>query len=512
MPLEQHVGMWVDLLLLAAATTPSPLPGPTALATDNTTTTATDAESSASSSSATTASVDADADTDVAPRPSRAMADDRGDEPSEVPWIRRWAPTRNEVEVGAYGGAFLLSPDHELYQTQLDPAVDPSSGSPTASGSLGARVGYAPLRFLAVEAEGGAAPSRALPEARATVWHARGSVVGQVGLWSVVPFGLVGAGVLGVASRDAQIGNDVDAAIHFGGGLKVNTSRRVQVRLDLRDTVAARRGAGNGVTHNGEILLGAAVRLGSNPDPAPAPAAPSDRDRDGFADPADACPDRAGPGPYGCPAIDSDADGWLDRDDACPDIAGVEPYGCPVLDRDRDGWSDENDMCPTQPGVEPDGCPLRDTDADGMLDVDDACPEQAEIRNGFEDADGCPDELPKELESFSGVIRGIYFEVDQAVIRSQSRPVLDRAVDVLTRYPSIRVEITGHTDASGSYAHNVELSAARAKSVRAYLVEHGIAGDRVTTRGLGPDEPIADNTSRQGRQDNRRIEFRVIDR
>lgn len=457
------------------------------------------------------ATTEASTKTDEAGRPAARVTRDRVDaEPSTVRWIDRFPARRNQVELGAYGGVLLPSRRHELYQedpTQPDDGYDDLA---VGAGTVGARMGYVPLRWLGFEVEGGAAPTRTASDARATVWHARGSVVTQVSRWSVVPFALLGAGALGVSSGDAALGRDVDAAIHFGGGLKLNASERLTVRLDVRDIVAAQHGADDGVTHSGEILLGAVVRMGRRADP-PAPAEPGDRDSDGIVDPKDACPDRPGPAPSGCPIPDSDADGWLDPDDRCPDVAGIEPDGCPALDRDRDGFFDPKDACPVEPGVAPDGCPLRDRDEDGLLDPEDACPDEPETRNAFEDADGCPDELPAEVEAFTGVIEGIYFDLDQATIRPRSRAVLDRAVDVLARYPSIHVQISGHTDSSGGYEHNRGLSARRADSVKGYMVGRGIAADRIVTRGAGPDEPLADNATRAGREQNRRIEFRVVE-
>jgi OOP family OmpA-OmpF porin len=256
-------------------------------------------------------------------------------------------------------------------------------------------------------------------------------------------------------------------------------------------------------------LLGAVVRLGRRPEPAPS--GPGDRDGDGVVDPVDACPDRPGPGPSGCPVLDSDADGWLDPDDRCPDVAGVEPDGCPLLDRDRDTFLDEVDACPSEPGIAPDGCPLRDRDGDGLLDPDDRCPDEPETRNAFEDADGCPDEIPAEVKEFTGVIEGIFFDLDKSTIRPRSRPVLDRAVSMLSRHPSVHVEISGHTDSSGGYAYNVGLSGRRADAVKGYLVGRGIDASRIVTRGAGPDEPLADNATKVGREKNRRIEFRIIE-
>ena len=108
------------------------------------------------------------------------------------------------------------------------------------------------------------------------------------------------------------------------------------------------------------------------------------------------------------------------------------------------------------------------------------------------------------------MIRGIYFDLDRDTIKPRSRPVLDRAVAVFLEFPSVRVEISGHTDSTGSVAYNRELSRRRAESVKRYLVEHGIDTARIQTRGAGPDEPIDSNRSPAGRARNRRIEFQIL--
>ena len=160
--------------------------------------------------------------------------------------------------------------------------------------------------------------------------------------------------------------------------------------------------------------------------------------------------------------------------------------------------------------MDPDGCPVRDLDNDGLLAPEDRCPEDPETVNGFEDSDGCPDELPEIIKQFTGVIEGIYFATGKAVIRKKSFPKLDGAVKVLTDYPDLRVEISGHTDSRGRYKKNMKLSQDRADSVKKYLTDKGVDASRIETRGAGPDQPIGDNKTKDGRQQNRRIEFKLL--
>ncbi len=207
-----------------------------------------------------------------------------------------------------------------------------------------------------------------------------------------------------------------------------------------------------------------------------------------------------------------DADGVLDRDDFCPREAGPAPKGCPIIDPDpdKDGVPLPCDQCPDEAGIKPDGCPVRDKDGDGIPDDRDKCPDAAETKNGFEDDDGCPDKIPEAVQKYSGVVPGIYFEKGKAVIRPTSKRVLDAAVKVLEQYQSISFEISGHTSSEGDPTVNDELSLARADAVKQYFVDKGIAPNRLKTRGAGSSEPVADNKTRSGREQNRRIEFKVL--
>jgi len=228
-------------------------------------------------------------------------------------------------------------------------------------------------------------------------------------------------------------------------------------------------------------------------------------------DSADQCPNDNGVAPIGCPP-DSDSDGVLDRDDFCPREAGPAPKGCPVIDPDpdKDGIPVPCDACPSEPGVKPDGCPVRDSDGDGILDDVDKCPQEPETKNGYEDKDGCPDTIPERVKKFSGVVEGIYFDQAKATIRKQSTAVLGNAAKILKDYPSISLEITGHTSSEGDAAKNQRLSQERADAVKQWLVENGVAPERLQTRGAGAEEPIADNKTAAGREKNRRIEFKVL--
>lgn len=105
-------------------------------------------------------------------------------------------------------------------------------------------------------------------------------------------------------------------------------------------------------------------------------------------------------------------------------------------------------------------------------------------------------------------VRDILFDVDRATIRSESEERLSEIGTMLTEHPELQLMIEGHTDDQGGFDHNMTLSKERAAAVKAYLVEHfGVAEDRLRTMGLGPTQPVADNGTEKGRQENRRVEL-----
>jgi outer membrane protein OmpA-like peptidoglycan-associated protein len=108
------------------------------------------------------------------------------------------------------------------------------------------------------------------------------------------------------------------------------------------------------------------------------------------------------------------------------------------------------------------------------------------------------------------VLKNIFFDFDKASLRSESTAELDRLTQMLNDLPSLKIEISGHTDNIGSAAYNKTLSENRAKAVVDYLVKKGISANRLTFVGYGFDQPIAPNDTEEGRQQNRRTEFKVV--
>jgi OOP family OmpA-OmpF porin len=259
------------------------------------------------------------------------------------------------------------------------------------------------------------------------------------------------------------------------------------------------------------------------PPPPPPPPPPGDRDHDGIIDPEDACPDEPGvrssdPKKNGCPLRDRDGDHIYDDDDACPDEPGVRSNdpaknGCPVRDRDGDGIPDEDDACPDlagPPNEDPqkNGCP--DTDDDGIIDPQDACPTIPGPPNEDPKKNGCP--AARIEKGQIRILEQVQFAFGSDRILHQSDTILTAVLKIVEEHPNItKISIEGHTDNKGSAKYNKDLSRRRAASVRKWLVMHGVDDSRLTSIGYGFERPLSDNATEEGRQENRRVEFHIVE-
>ncbi len=108
-------------------------------------------------------------------------------------------------------------------------------------------------------------------------------------------------------------------------------------------------------------------------------------------------------------------------------------------------------------------------------------------------------------------LRGVNFELGKAVLLPISREILQDVARSLVTNPTVRVEVAGHTDSTGSRAVNERLSLARAESVKAFLIENGVAADQMEVHGYASTQPVATNKTKSGRAQNRRVELRRID-
>lgn len=115
------------------------------------------------------------------------------------------------------------------------------------------------------------------------------------------------------------------------------------------------------------------------------------------------------------------------------------------------------------------------------------------------------------LTQKSVILKNVFFDFDKTELLPQSYKELDVLLNYLLSHPGYSITITGHTDSKGSDEYNEKLSAGRAKAVGDYLSTNGIAADRIHTEGKGSKEPIADNTTDKGREQNRRVEFTIFE-
>jgi len=267
-----------------------------------------------------------------------------------------------------------------------------------------------------------------------------------------------------------------------------------------------------------------------------------DEDHDGVRNSDDKCPLVAGDvARNGCSAKDTDADGIEDMLDGCPLEPGpAARQGCSTPDQDKDDVPDEIDSCPTDPGPESNrGCPVRDSDGDTIDNDKDECPNDAGPveRNGCPESDTDKDGIPNRADSCTNepgdaknmgcplhilplveikpdrlVVMGkIFFEPSQARIQGRSFELLDWVARVINEHPEIPSVVVGaHTDDRGFPDANRRLSQARAEAVRQYLINKGVAPERLQALGYGQDRPIDSNATSNGRENNRRVEFLLV--
>jgi len=143
-----------------------------------------------------------------------------------------------------------------------------------------------------------------------------------------------------------------------------------------------------------------------------------------------------------------------------------------------------------------------DADADGVEDSQDICDQT--VAGALVDESGC--------EIVTGVIEGLKFAPNESKLSVDSRIVLSKLVDGFKRYPDLMIAVEGHTDNRGSAAANLELSKQRVLSVVRYMVTNGMDIKQIEPYGYGENRPRAANATAEGREQNRRIEIKILDR
>jgi OmpA-OmpF porin, OOP family len=282
--------------------------------------------------------------------------------------------------------------------------------------------------------------------------------------WAAEPQLVVGVGGETVASSSPFMQKETDPVAYWGPGVAIPVSETWQIVVELRHGIMpAREGT---ATSTFEAQLGLSARFGL----------PTKRIRP---------PVEQAPVALANPDKDTDGDGIPDYLDKCPlepeTVNGVDDDdGCPEEDPDGDGIIGAADKCPNDPEdfdhfQDADGCPDPDNDSDGIDDAHDACPNDPETKNGFEDADGCPDEVPASL--LKALAAAVRFEPGRARLLDPAKRALAPLADQMRSRLTIRVVVTGHP----ATAKDDDLAKRRAEAVKWYLVDQGIAADRLDT-------------------------------
>lgn len=151
-----------------------------------------------------------------------------------------------------------------------------------------------------------------------------------------------------------------------------------------------------------------------------------------------------------------------------------------------------------------------DSDGDGVLDSHDQCP--GTLPGTEVDDTGCPVQQAAPI-----ILKGVTFDFDSARLTANASRHLNDVIDTLQANPNPNVRIDGYTDSLGHKSYNQQLSQERAASVKRYLVDHGVKGERLSTKGFGESNPVAPNTKPDGsdnpagRAQNRRVEMHVTE-
>jgi OOP family OmpA-OmpF porin len=188
-----------------------------------------------------------------------------------------------------------------------------------------------------------------------------------------------------------------------------------------------------------------------------------------------------------------------------------------TADSDNDGVPDDKDKCPETPAgteVDENGCPkvteAPAAEAPPVAEVAPEAPPAPEV-TCLPPAPGEPITLDGCKTGDTVILRGVTFELDSARLTPNAKVILDQVGDALIAKTDIKIEIDGHTSSEGSDGHNQKLSDNRAESVKQYLISRGVDAGRMTTKGFGEGQPIADNGNEEGRELNRRVELKVTE-
>jgi outer membrane protein OmpA-like peptidoglycan-associated protein len=108
------------------------------------------------------------------------------------------------------------------------------------------------------------------------------------------------------------------------------------------------------------------------------------------------------------------------------------------------------------------------------------------------------------------VLNNVFFDTGSSNLRPESYGELNRLAEIFKLYPALVIEVSGHTDNQGNRNYNITLSQQRAEAVRDYIISTGVVESQVVAKGYGPDQPRDTNATAEGRQNNRRVEAKIL--
>ena len=266
-----------------------------------------------------------------------------------------------------------------------------------------------------------------------------------------------------------------------------------------------RLGVGSGLSDGiGTSKFRSMLSVGYEPEPV------LDSDSDGLTDRMDRCPDES-----------EDFDGYEDSD-GCPDEANPvrllfrDPYGYPVdeaqvLMSNEDDGTEASGSAKIDERLTPGVWTVRVSAPGFDLFEDDFTVEEGKaLDRVFVLNPAAPPPQVRVTRSAIRITDKIYFEVNEENIRPESFAILKAIAKVMTSHPEVkRVRVEGHTDSRASDSYNLDLSQRRAEAVRQFLVDNGVAGDRLVAKGKGEREPLDASETPDAWDLNRRVEFLI---
>ena len=388
------------------------------------------------------------------------------------------------VELGGFAHVTSLDKDVQMGSTSI---------------GVGARAGFFVHRLFSIEGSADIGTAKSA-ERGVNAWApARAIVLGNFPITSKVKL-LLGAGVKGDHYLGDTTGNKADAGTTYLAGLRICLrdawTLRPEFVFDYVPSVEHKFHDPSAAHLYGfRIGLSKFLRRGTDACGAPAPKAPPPPPRTVAPPPAAAPPPVAPPRPTA--TLSASPTSITAGQSSMLTWSSGNASRCTAPWMSGNSSSGSQSVSPASSTTYSITCSGAGGSANASTTVNVSQPAPPPVRAPV----AAPAAPPREIYK----LEGVYFDFDKATLKPEGRTKLDEAVATLNRYADIRVEIQGHTDSLGTDAYNQSLSERRATTVREYLISKGIAASRMTSKGFGESQPVADNGTKAGRAQNRRV-------